>query len=496
MTKKPGYGLLFVLLASLALSLPYIPGYDQVWGDKEIWRYIGQLMAKGGIPYRDAFDHKPPLIFFFNYFSWLLGGWGLWLIDVALVMLASSMFYKLCQAHRLLHAWVPPLLFNLMLRDQLMNCGIGMTREYTAIFLLIFFCVVMGNSRLKYYWLGLLGGLTLFIQQDQVLALVPFAIYALRPGNGAAALRKRLLWAAAGVVTVALPVIGYFALNHALEEFWYQAFVFNFSWYTTTLKATPWDHWRKAKATLDTGNYEMVFMVIVTLGVVALARRSSNKLLLFFALAAVFLSIAEEFMGGRQITYFTNPRAFTHYYLPLAASLPILLFTVFAFTEEATLRPALVQGILEFLALASLVYTNLQNGVVLQPNGRSEVAVSAEMQFLRQQHPGDFQFFVFGSTTDVYINNELKVLAPSRWIYHHFWNLYDKWDADHRLLRGIEEDLLRHRTNYILDFSSPSGWFRDPSAGDDWRGFLQAHYQQVLVNKDRHSVLWKWREGS
>ncbi|HXB09417.1 MAG TPA: hypothetical protein VNW04_19965, partial [Puia sp.] len=143
--------LLFVLAASLLLSLTYIPPYNQILGDKEVYRYMGLLIHKGGVPYRDAFDHKPPLIYFLNYVGVLFNGWVQWLMDAVLVLLATFLFFRLGSKYRLPYPWIPPLLFNFMLRDHLLCLGMGMTREYTTIFVILFFCILMGNHRFRYF---------------------------------------------------------------------------------------------------------------------------------------------------------------------------------------------------------------------------------------------------------------------------------------------------------------------------------------------------------
>ena len=35
--------------------------------DSYTFRYMGMLMAKGGLPYVDGFDNKGPLIYFLNF---------------------------------------------------------------------------------------------------------------------------------------------------------------------------------------------------------------------------------------------------------------------------------------------------------------------------------------------------------------------------------------------------------------------------------------------
>ena len=67
------YSLLILLTTSLLLSIFYIPYYNPLHGDKEVFRYVGQLMLRGGVPYRDVFDHKPPLIFVLYWASLFIG---------------------------------------------------------------------------------------------------------------------------------------------------------------------------------------------------------------------------------------------------------------------------------------------------------------------------------------------------------------------------------------------------------------------------------------
>src|SRR5687768_2361095 len=85
---------LIVGAIALALCFLYFPPYDIFFDDKEIFKYTGFLIAKGKVPYKDFFDHKPPLIFFFNFLSSLFGNWGLYILDALLVIAASLKFLQ------------------------------------------------------------------------------------------------------------------------------------------------------------------------------------------------------------------------------------------------------------------------------------------------------------------------------------------------------------------------------------------------------------------
>lgn len=487
------YSLICLLAACVVLNLPYIPYYNPLHCDTEIYRYVALVIKKGGVPYRDVFDHKPPLIYFISYTGLFLDGWLQWLFNTLLAMLATFLFYRLGKRHRLPHPWLLPLLFNLMLRDILI-CGTGgMTREYTTVLQLIFFCVMMGTYRRRYFVLGIVSGLTFFIQQEQVFALIPFFIYCFMRKGDNVPVRHRILGSASGVMLVTLPIILYFAWHRSLTPFWRDAFGFNFGWYTTAIRSSLGDHLRRVKLVLDAGNYEVPFLVAMTLGVSALIWfRSRSKWLISVSLVAVVLSLSPEFMGSRG--WIGGAFAFYYYYVPLSASLCILLFVVFAFTEEPFLRESKAHGIFGILVCTSLGYTALQHATHLTPKKGHGVVASAPLSYLRQHPPGDYQLYELGNPGYVYAYNEFGILAPSRWVYHHFWEIYKDWDKDHAILRSIEEDLIRHRTAYVIDcVTDPAVNFPDPAAYTIWHSFLLEHYRQVPLTDTTGVTLWKWK---
>lgn len=480
--------LFFLLTACGLLTLLYCPPVDIPLDDKEVFRYAGWVIFKGGVPYRDFFDHKPPLIFFLNFFGLLLGSWGLWLIDLLLALLATGVFFQCCRKYRLPYPWLLPLLFNLMLRDFLICDGIGMTREYTALFQLLFFCVLLGKSRHRFFLAGLLSAGVFFMQQDQALFLIPFLIYALL-SNDASPILYRLLRLGAGFLTILLPLLLYFAAHHSLGYFWEDAFQFNFSWYTAEKESLS-DHFRMVKHVLDAANYELPFMIAAILGVSSLFLQSRKKRLLMAALAGIALSLSAEFMGAR-----SREADFGYYFVPLAASVAILLFCVFAFTEDNALRNKKSQLIYGFLLCGSLSYTALQHATHLVPRSETALLQQPALIYLRQQHPTDYQLYTLGNSSYIYAYNEFRILAPSRWIYHHFWKWWDRWDADQTILRSIGDDLLRHRTRYIwIDFNELAR-FRNPANYNWWMDFLKAHYEPVPGVDDPRSSLWEWKNN-
>jgi hypothetical protein len=326
------------------------------------------------------------------------------------------------------------------------------------------------------------------MQQDQVLFLIPFLIYILL-SDGSTPLLYRLLRLGAGFLTILLPLLTYFWVHHSLGYFWEDAFQFNFSWYITEKKSFP-DHFRYIKQTLDAANYELPFMIAAILGITALFLQNRKKRLLLAALAGVALSLSAEFMGAR-----SPDSDFRYYFVPLAASLTILLFCIFAFTEDDILRNKKAQIIYGFLLCTSLSYTALQHATHLVPRSETPLLHQPALNYLRQQPPADYQLYTIGNAGFIYAYNEFRILAPSRWIYNQFWEWYDRWDADQAILRSIGDDLLRHRTRYIwIDFNELAR-FRNPANYNWWMDFLKAHYQPVPIANEPWSSLWEWKNN-
>jgi hypothetical protein len=486
MTKSIKTGPLLLLLASLLLSLLYCPPVDIWYDDKAIFRYAGLLIAKGKVPYLDLFDHKPPLIYFLNYAGLCLGSWGLWIIDTLLVAGATLLFYKRCREKALPYPYLLPLFFNLLIRNYLVCEGIGMTRAYTAIFLLIAFCVLLGRSRYTFFWLGLLTTAIFLMQQDQILPLLPFLIYAFTVRDSATRpLPGKILQAAAGFLTIAAPILLYFGVHHALTAFWHDAFLFNFSWYAD--KRPYSETFKAVHVALKATDNGLPLLLCSTLAVTALLQRTKEKKLLIAALLATALAFGPQLFSARLALM--GP-SFYYYFLSLCAVLPIMTFTVWTSAGDPFLRSRTSQAFFGFLLCAPLLYNSTQHATHLTWHTDEIVTVTPEYRFLSSQPLSDYQLYVMANNNMVYAYDQFRILAPTPWIYHHFWNWYARWDADHRILQTIGHDLLTHNTRYILDYSEPAT-FADPSAYTWWRAFLQQHYQPVPLPGSRRLVLWQ-----
>jgi hypothetical protein len=346
----------------------------------------------------------------------------------------------------------------------------------------------MGANRFRYYWMGILTALIFFMQQDQVLPLLPFLAYAILSGSTDAPPLHRSIRIAAGFTLVTIPILLYFVRH--LDAFWNDAFAFNFKQY---VRKQPFiDHFRAIKSGLRDTACEMPFLAALSIGCTALLiKDTTNKKLVTTALAAALLALSPQYISGK------SEYGFYYYFLTLSATLPILVFTALAFARNNFMTDRKFQALFGLLLCAMPLSNFLMRITHLSPGEKDSVIGSfPEFQYLRQQpfaiNHEDYQLYLIGDANWIYTYNKFGVLAPSHWIYHQFWDWYDDWDASHNELEGILQDLRRHRTRYIV-YNPEFEWLHN-SSKTIWENFLHENYVPVRPPGSWIQSLWQLRQ--
>ncbi len=488
MIKKEGYHILFIVLGSVCLNFLNSPLNENFFDDKEIFRYAGLVIYKGGVPYRDVFDHKPPLIYFLNAMNWYFSPWVTWMMDTLLVLFATLLFYRLCKKNKIAWPWFLPLIFNLLIRYSLVSFGNGMTREYTAAFLLIFFCSMLGNAGHKYFLMGLLTGLTAWMQQDALITLAPFMAYSLfePPEPAKSVMGKRLLAAGAGFMVISLPLVLYFITNQSLSYLWQDAFVFNL--HAPGIQPDIIEKIKVIKHALHEVEYEMAFYTALILGLAGFFMKHKKPGLLGMSLLALLFSFAGEFLSGR----LKAGNSFTYYLLPLAATIPILVWVVFSGTQVSFLQEKRAQLIFSIMISVTLFLGTMRYAAGFRLTGnKSGLFVDIpEKEYLKTQNLSDYQLYVFDDSNLIYLYNYFRILSPSPWIYHYIWGWSSDWDTGNKNFYSILRDLLSHKTRFILDCSEARNTMRFSPVYPEWKQFLQSYYVRISTDSSNRS-LWR-----
>ena len=238
--------LLIPLASALAVMLPVAPAFAPGVNDNSgVYLYAGWRILQGDLPYLQLWDHKPPLVFYINALGTALSPgshWGIWALELAALMLAAYLGYKLLKAHfgSLAAAlgtilWLLALFFIFLGGNQTTDWTLPL--QFGA--LLLFTQTESGEKPERgYFLIGLLGGLAFLTKQTAVgvwLALgVLLLVWALR--------RKPKAWRklglmAVGVLVVVLAAALYFLSQGALAQAWDAAFAYNFQFSTSAAQS-------------------------------------------------------------------------------------------------------------------------------------------------------------------------------------------------------------------------------------------------------------------
>ena len=233
---------LFIVLIAAGILLPLSPIYRPVPSDDpSVYLTVAQRILDGGIPYRDAWDHKQPLTFFIFALGQAITPhslWGMWLIELLFLSTAGVFGLRLMEklaprpvgflSSALALLALTPILWGYSLEE------LALPFQVLSLYALGHILTAKRESdHLAFYALiGVLTGVCFFLKQSLVAAGVSVLIYLfarmLIRREGRAAAIRGLATAAAGFGVVAGALIAYLGVNGALADYRGAAFDFNF----------------------------------------------------------------------------------------------------------------------------------------------------------------------------------------------------------------------------------------------------------------------------
>lgn len=242
--------LLLILFALLALTVltQANPGSELPNRDYGYYAYIGKQIAKGYLPYQDAWESKPPAIFYLNAFALRLGRglrWGIWLVEF------GFLFSAIAASHHLLKKlWgSAPALFGIFTwlwgLDFTLQGG-NYTEEYPLALhflalILLLSLIQKPEQRLFNLTLGLLFSISfLFRPNNAIVEAVTILVF------GASLLIKKdfrafftaVLWVTLGIVIPLALTSIYFAWHGLFGAMLEASILYNLTYSATELSAT------------------------------------------------------------------------------------------------------------------------------------------------------------------------------------------------------------------------------------------------------------------
>ncbi len=204
--------------------------------DSGVFLYMGWRLLNGDVPYRDVWDHKPPLIYFVDALGLALTPdllWGIWAIRFLFIFFTFFFIYKLLDQEFGIFA---ALAGSITLTSGLLTIlekG-NVTEEYALVFQAVSFWLFVRAWRRDFplqssFWVGVLGGCAFNFKQTTIGIWITYGLFLLVIRLVQKRLPvKDLLSLLGGWLLPSIVIVLYLASQGAFLDFWEQAFLYNF----------------------------------------------------------------------------------------------------------------------------------------------------------------------------------------------------------------------------------------------------------------------------
>ncbi|MEO8457786.1 MAG: glycosyltransferase family 39 protein [Chloroflexota bacterium] len=308
----------------------YAPFFNEPFmRDEGFYAAVAQIIKHGGIPYRDAFDNKPPLIFTWYYISFFFFGEHIWAPRLVAALLSSATTLLVYFQARFMYSQRGALV---AMAAFALTTGLAMfeTNANVEYFMLLptvasLLCFTLGIKRGGIGWFflaGILSGITVMTKETVIFAFGLYFLYLFWQGfreERWAALRNRTfilrcVAMAAGFVLALFVVFLPFLLTGTAKDFFDAVFVYTFlyvgagqGWLfkVKTMFTSPfmliyatgplaifaafgiWSFWKKKDT--STGALIAAWFVAGDLGIIAAGRFFAHYYVLLFPAMALLV---------------------------------------------------------------------------------------------------------------------------------------------------------------------------------------------------------------
>lgn len=471
---------------------------------------MGMLIYNGGIPYTDAFDHKPPIIYLLNFLGHCLtpnSAWGGFIILNIIGFLSVILVYRV--AKKIIvspsFSYILTLLYIAFINTHTFIRGGNYTRQVAA-YLVVYIIASSILYKKTKYLLGIIGvlfSLIFFTQQNEVIALFPLlgllfftkqsttlistakgiaanqtmsepfqlsTIFSIRGVKNYLAfdnwknIRTHLLYFSIGATLPMLGLLFLFAYWHNFNEFIYQAFSFNFEFYTDSGQNYFYKLLKTTKKILRVYP-PLVILLLLAIDYTFLRVRTISKIQLAL-LSGLLLQLFSTAISGK---------AYHPYYLlflPYA-----LFFAIYAFQNFKSASSYFIRFTI-LLILGYLVYIKA-NSVAKISYVKKPTALTSSIAKIAGKKGALYVF----DPSYLWLNTDYNIIAPSKWVYSHF--AFYNSDPEGLVLDTIVQDINKYETTYILM----------PTLDERYQAFHQLIEEKYVATEVRDGDYVLYRRG-
>ena len=294
-----------LLLSAFALSNPL---HSAFIGDSAVFVYVARVILDGGMPYRDTFDHKGPLIYLIDAFGLLINERvGIWLLEVLTLYLTFLFAYKIA---RLLRCDQFTSYLGVIISVFVLLCyfqGGNLTEEYACAFITVaLYCFlkffITGSITIHNWFVCGVCFVSVCLLRANMIALwivmcIGLLVVWIKNKKKFDVLRF-VSWFMAGALFVLLPIFIWIFKNDAFSAFIDNYIVFNMLYSSDQQTVSFYNVWGTIKF------FVLNPVILASILLLLCFCVKQNKLVDWLCLNALLLSIIMSSISGRKHVHY------------------------------------------------------------------------------------------------------------------------------------------------------------------------------------------------
>lgn len=383
--------------------------------DSSVFRYVARVILNGGMPYRDTFDHKGPLIYLLNVIGIKIAYWrGIWVIEFITLFVTFYMMYRVARLFmgRLL-SFAILLITTSPLFDHFE--GGNFTEEYAmpfiavSIYIFIDYFYNQKISKLRLIICGLCCGAIFMLRPNMCAVWLVMCLAVLMQcihNRHYQDLGNFIILFAIGLLVIILPILIWLAVNGAFTDFLKDYLYFNKEYSAQT------DFSAKFNSFFTFMNRSLMLYALIGLSYIAKKKRSFLDIvyIIYLFVGLIFICISGQ--------------TFMHYGM---VCIPALVYPVVRISQELYVQGNKVvsEFFILFLTvnLAAPVWINAVISGESQYKSREENFISENeketVNLISSCSAPNDTILVLGNWDTIY--NQSHRFAPTKYSYQNMW---------------------------------------------------------------------------
>lgn len=373
--------------------------------DSSVFNYVARVIRNGGMPYRDTFDHKGPLLYLINVLGQVIHSYlGLWLIECVFIFFTFFYAYKIARYFNCGNVkCIMVIIINTLAFSYYFDGG-NMSEEYACLFITIslyIFIKFFSEGKVKKTEL-LIAGISFGAVCLLRINMIPLWIV-MCLGVLIICIKKKEIgklfvcvgFFILGIAVVTAPIMLWLAVNDAVVPFIEDYFSFNFLYSSDPSRASL-GNIAKALSTLSTGAVTVISCpVLIYLGI------KKKELIDWLCLSTLLLSVIVICISGQ---------LYNHYGMILIPIITYAFARLFADAKEFRNGiPLLAAGGVMMLILFSSSFLNIGLGLIkpilkIESGSFSELNKIAEI--IKANSDEDDKISVCGNKNILYLKSD------------------------------------------------------------------------------------------